>query len=66
MQTSFVLFVLEVRTPEPEHGLVIPPDETADGTLEQIRYEDESPKSGSAVYILWRELGERRNVAVLR
>lgn len=66
MQASFELFAFKVRTSKPEYCLVIPPDETADGSLEKVRYSNEGPEFASTINVLRCELCERRNVAVLR
>lgn len=64
MKAGLVIMAIKVRTPQPQHGFVIPPDEEADGTLEEVRANDKGPELGSK-NILGRKFHQGRNIIPL-
>ena len=64
MQTGLVLVGIEVRTPELQNSTVVPPQEEADCSLENIGHNDICPEFSSH-HILWRKLQKRRYVVPL-
>jgi hypothetical protein len=47
VQASLVLFAIEIRSSELEHGLVVPPEKEADCALGQVCYKYKSPELGA-------------------